>query len=185
MLAITKAQDTLEREYLPVKCCKECCKDIKPGDRRDHYTLLHTSLFETPCRCCGSDRHTLLVRTPDREGYMQANFQCQIISHKTIQSMIFHQQLNREFWPCPFSLAKEVDYNENKTEAALERVISHGAGRTMKESEIRSFRFDAFNTCFTHRMGKHSVMIDQQRKEEPVVPITGKKPKPGKGHNRR
>ena len=115
---------------------------------------------------------------------MQANFQCQIISHKTIQSMIFHQQLNREFWPCPFSLAKEVDYNENKTEAALERVISHGAGRKMKESEIRSLRYDAFNTCFIHRMGKRSV-IDQQRKEEPVVSITGKKPKPGKGHNRR
>jgi hypothetical protein len=110
---------------------------------------------------------------------MQANFQCQIISHKTIQSMVWHQRLNREFAPCPFSLAKETGYNEDKTEAAVERVMNHGAGREMKEMEKKSFRYDAFNSCFSYRIGKQPE--GKQQEKELVVPITGKKPKSGKG----
>ena len=163
-----------------MRCVRECCKDKKFVDK-DHYTLLHVSLFETPCKCCGSE-HTLLNRTPDKEGYMQANLQCKIISHKTIQAMLSHQQLNREFWPCPFSLAREAGYNEDKTEAAVEQVSNQGAGKWMKESERRSFRYDALNSCFAHRIGKPPEM---EGKEKLVVPITGQRPKSGKCKHRR
>jgi hypothetical protein len=112
---------------------------------------------------------------------MQANFQCKIISHKTIQSMIWHQRLNREFAPCPFSLARDAGYNEDKTEAAVGRVMNHGAGREMKESEKKSFRYDAFNSCFSYRIGIQPE--GKQQEKELSVPITGRKPKSGKGNH--
>jgi len=112
---------------------------------------------------------------------MQANLQCKIISHKTVQAMLSHQQLNREFWPCPFSLAREAGYNEDKTEAAVDEVINQGAGKWMKESEIRSFRYDAFNSCFAYRIGKQPDKVG----EKLVIPITGQRPKSGKGKHRR
>jgi len=98
--------------------------------------------------------------------------------------MLSHQQLNREFWPCPFSLAREAGYNEDKTETAVEEVINQGAGKWMKESEIRSFRYDALNSCFAHRVGKRPE-VHQHDKEMPVIPITGHRPKSGKGKHRR
>jgi len=95
--------------------------------------------------------------------------------------MLSHQQLNREFWPCPFSLAREAGYNEDKTEAAVEEVINQGAGKWMKESEIRSFRYDALNACFAYRIGKQPDKVG----EKLVIPITGQRPKSGKGKHRR
>jgi hypothetical protein len=51
----------------------------------------------------------------------------------------------------------------------------------MKEMEKKSFRYDAFNSCFSYRIGKQSEGKHQEK--ELVVPITGKKPKSGKGNH--
>jgi hypothetical protein len=153
---------SVEREYLPVLCEDNDPHTQKGTERRG--ILLPIKLFQKPCRCCGSPKHSLLSRIPDEEGYMKAIFCCQIIKHQKVSQMNSQSLIPRKAYaPCPIKFTKAHAHQEEAIETALVILYNDGSGKDMSVKEFNAFQTEVLRACFNRRMERSTRKIRETR----------------------
>ncbi len=153
---------SVEREYLPVICEDNQAYSQKGTEKRG--ILLPIKLFQKPCRCCGSPKHSLLNRIPDEEGYMKAIFCCQVIKHQKVSQMNSQSLIPRKAYaPCPIKFTKTHAYQEEVIETALVTLYNEGSGKDMSVKEFGIFQTEVLRACFNRRLERSTRKIRETR----------------------
>ena len=138
--------------YTTVNCIK-CEKSGKTLCKKPagHVSLIHNSLFETRCVCCGSNEHGLLRIRINTDGIRSAEFWCPVISHKTVFSMVNQMVPKYQYTPCHMKFATTYDYNQDLINEALEDFNSYGAANYMNSDQIGTLIGNIHHACEEYR----------------------------------
>jgi len=102
------------------------------------------SIFQLPCKCCGSNNHAVLRQVIGKLGdYEEAAYSCPIIAHSTVEAMLETELMSQKYIPDPYKLARHHHYCLHKLQQVMKRIRSRGAGRHMHEHQLEVLESEA------------------------------------------
>ena len=106
------------------------------------------SIFQFPCKCCGSETHGLLRHFRDRLGENgEVTYGCPIITHKTISTMLNTELMSQKFCPDANKLALHHHFICQDKETAFATIVKQGAGKHMHNYQLEELREAAYRSC--------------------------------------
>jgi hypothetical protein len=105
-------------------------------------------MFNNPCKCCGSNEHSLLKITDEDE--IQVEFECPVIHHDRVEEMLREDLKEKMYRPCPSRFACLYGYNEEGCTKALKFFDSLGAGKYWSWPIYREFSEKVLEECVNY-----------------------------------
>ena len=105
-------------------------------------------MFNNPCKCCGSNEHSLLNIRND--GDIQIEFGCPVIYHDRVEEMLREVQKEKMYRPCPQRFAGLYGHREEDCTVALKLFDSLGAGKYWSWPIYRKFSEEVLEACVSY-----------------------------------
>ena len=110
------------------------------------------SLFQLPCKCCGSPHHGLFHHKLDRLGaYEEAKISCPVVSFNNVYDLLCEMLMSRKYRPDPHRLATYLNHNPEEIPVAIEQIRKQGAGRHMFPEQLNKLETETTQICFNVR----------------------------------
>ena len=110
--------------------------------------LWHKSMFHNPCKCCGSNEHSLLKILDNEDIHIE--FACPVIHHDKIEDMLKEDRKDNMYRPCPSRFANLYGYVEEDCAEALKLLDSLGAGKYWSWPIYRVFSEKVLEACVNY-----------------------------------
>jgi len=123
-------------EYVEISC-QEFGRDI-----------WHKSMFNNPCKCCGSNRHSLLKITGEED--CRVEIECPVIIHDKVSDMLKEEYKEMMYKPCPSRFARLHGHQEEDCLEALKLLDSLGIGKYWTWPVYREFSEKVLETCVNY-----------------------------------
>jgi hypothetical protein len=124
-------------EYMEITC-QEFGRDI-----------WHKSMFNSPCKCCGSNEHALLKITNDES--TQIKFDCSVICHDEVGNMLKEEHRDKMYKPCPEKFASLYGYQSGAVIEALKQFDNMGVGKYWDWSSCMEFSEKTLDACANYQ----------------------------------
>ena len=109
-----------------------------------HTETFRETFLESPCECCGSEEHPMLMRTTEQYYNSGFRYVCQIAIYKRLDRNLPRYPINLDFYACPKRFAETYHYvNDERLEQALENYRTKSAARvdyTMSQRFVNEVR---------------------------------------------
>jgi len=126
--------------------------------RQDNKSLPYSSKFYKhfffgPCRCCGSNRHGLLIRTLTKNKKVKyTRYSCPVLGEYPHPAKLSEQEiLSSIHFACPIRMAKYYSYELNDTIQAMRLYRTHGMGKFLPDNDYRTFKRNVLDTCYSYQ----------------------------------
>ena len=153
--------------------CEAC---IKQGD-----IFLHTTNFEHPCKCCGSQDHGLLTCTHETDdGNIRnvARVICPSVWTTCIYNILQEDRMSMKNRPSAHKFAEAHSYNITKAKSALKQCFTSGSGWYMYPqqfdvlvSEVTQICYEVKNPKFTRDTSYLQDIDDDDSYEDDELPL--------------
>jgi len=110
--------------------------------------IWHKSMFNNPCKCCGSKEHALLKISGG--DIVQIDFECPVICHEKVQDMLREECKEKMYEPCPEKFACSYGYQELVVREALKQLNDDGIGKYWNWSSCVGFNKKVSDSCINH-----------------------------------
>jgi len=124
-------------------CCDDCGK---LGS-----ILLHFTNFRSPCKCCGSPDHALLIHTQmtdNEETYEAAQVRCPSVWTTCISKILQEDRMSMKNRPCPEKFAEAHNYDIIQAKLALKKCYTYGSGWHMYPQQFESLSNEVSQICY-------------------------------------
>jgi hypothetical protein len=105
-------------------------------------------MFNNPCKCCGSSKHSLLKFI--NESNTLLGFECPVISHDSVYEMLKEESNERMYRPCPLRFAGLYGHQEEDCLVALKFLDNLGIGRYWTWPIYKEFREKVSEACVNY-----------------------------------
>jgi len=105
-------------------------------------------MFNNPCKCCGSSKHSLLKSI--NESSTLLGFECPVISHDSVYEMLKEESNERMYRPCPLRFAGLYGHQEEDCLVALKLLDSLGIGRYWTWPIYKEFHDKVSEACVNY-----------------------------------
>jgi hypothetical protein len=120
-------------------------------------SLLNTNFckyfLQAPCRCCGSDKHSLLMQTRSRSGktkYLQ--YSCPVLEEHPDPSLLTESEILIEtHLASHIKFAKHYNHEIQSTMDALRIYRRQGMGKFMAKRDFECFKEKVGHACHTYQ----------------------------------
>jgi hypothetical protein len=111
------------------------------------YTPQFTKLYlQSPCQCCGSDRHALLKEKLQKGNEKDLEYCCPIVIHDDIHDKN-DGTIKINMLICPYKFAATYEYNRIRVDNALTLLRTKGKGRFMPTNRLASLQSKVYRLC--------------------------------------
>jgi len=102
---------------------------------------------QAPCRCCGSQNHSLLRYHMSPDNTMSAEYSCPFTFCENWNDARKLPNKSMKYHICPIKLAKVHNYNHTLVKETLRSFITEGFGKRMNPEAIMTIRHRVFQIC--------------------------------------
>ena len=106
------------------------------------------SMFNNPCKCCGSNKHPLLKIIDEDD--VRVKLGCPVIAHDSVGEMLSYEQKELMYRPCPLRFADLYGHQEAECFAALKLLDSLGIGKYWTWPIYREFNEKVLEACVNY-----------------------------------
>ena len=119
--------------------------------------------LQTPCRCCGSNGHALLIQTKSRSGQTYFKYSCPVLGDYPDPSYLTEKEIFILTHSASHTkFAKHYHYDPKAISDALSLYRQQGIGKFTTKREFKDFRENINNSCNAYRI--ECVRRDHYRK---------------------
>jgi hypothetical protein len=106
------------------------------------------SMFNNPCKCCGSNEHPLL-KIIDKDN-VRVQIECPVIVHNSVGEMLSYEQKELMYRPRPLRFAGLYGHQEAECFVALKLLDSLGIGKYWTWHVYREFNEKVLEACVNY-----------------------------------
>ena len=110
--------------------------------------IWHKSMFNNPCKCCGSNKHSLLKITGEED--IRVEFECPVIIYDNVSEMLKEEHKEMMYKPCSSRFACLYGYQEEDCLDALKPLDSLGIGKYWTWPIYREFSEKVLEACLDY-----------------------------------
>jgi hypothetical protein len=128
------------------------------GKDQDNKSLLYSSKFYKhfflgPCRCCGSNKHGLLIRMLSKKKKVRyTRYSCPVLGEYPDPATLSELEiLTITHLACPIRMTRHYNYERNDIIQAMLLYRTQGTGRFLLDERYKTFKKIVFDVCYSQQ----------------------------------